>query len=558
MIKQKNMYLCGILLTTTILSGIFLTSQSSLANSAVSNGSEAAVSVSFACIMSGTVTQAHSASVSNNTYASDIGNTNIKVQCNDNSGFAIYATGFTDNTFNNKMLGANNREINTGTATSGDNSAWAMKLSTDSTATYPITLEAAYNNVYANIPANYTKVASRLSGTDVGSSATGASISATYQVYISPTQFADAYSGKVKYTVVHPATETPAQPQVTPANQIGYYPNTQTASGQMSLQPVGASTDIRLLPSNFARRGYGFAGWNDKYDYTGNNYGPIQTITTPETMGTTGLSLYAHWIESAGGMRNWNGCGSMARYSVTALTDERDDNTYAIAKLADDKCWMIENLRLDNSVVLSAVNTHNPSLPLINDSSTHATSDSLSPHSASWCNEVSSACIDQSRLFTDNTTEYLDNTTGDRFSNIYSYGNYYNWYSATAGSGTYSTLSANATGDLCPAGWHLPTGGASGELSALDIASGGTGDDQETAAASIRNRTYPYNLVYSGFIDGDTVSNRGGLGYYWTSTSNWSNSAYYADIADARWRPGVGLSDKYRGLTVRCVADNSL
>ena len=32
---------------------------------------------------------------------------------------------------------------------------------------------------------------------------------------------------------------------------------------------------------------------------------------------------------------------------MIALTDARDNNTYTVARLADGKCWMTENLRLD-------------------------------------------------------------------------------------------------------------------------------------------------------------------------------------------------------------------
>lgn len=42
--------------------------------------------------------------------------------------------------------------------------------------------------------------------------------------------------------------------------------------------------------------------------------------------------------------------------SVSALTDQRDDQTYAIAKLADGNCWMIENLRLDTEATRGATN----------------------------------------------------------------------------------------------------------------------------------------------------------------------------------------------------------
>ena len=35
--------------------------------------------------------------------------------------------------------------------------------------------------------------------------------------------------------------------------------------------------------------------------------------------------------------------------SVIALTDKRDNQVYTIAKLADNNCWMTENLRLEHA-----------------------------------------------------------------------------------------------------------------------------------------------------------------------------------------------------------------
>ena len=51
-----------------------------------------------------------------------------------------------------------------------------------------------------------------------------------------------------------------------------------------------------------------------------------------------------------------------------------------------------------------------------------------------------------------------------------SYGYYYNWYAATAGTGTCSMSSGNATASICPKGWRLPTGGSSGGLTVRYVA----------------------------------------------------------------------------------------
>ena len=597
----------------TFISGAFLMSASvSADNDSVVD--EINITVPISCTMSGSGMTSHNASIPNGTYTADIGSTTLTAFCNDNSGFSIYATGYTGNeigqTNSNKLVGtssSNNAVIDTGTNTtagSPDISNWAMKLEAPSspTPTYPITItsdtQGSFSSYHA-VPNEYTKVATRLAGTDTGTNAEGSTLTTTYAAYISKAQAADTYTGQVIYTLVHPESEEPLQPQTTTAGQICYYANASTAVGQMGCQTISSSaTAATLYASNFSRAGYGFAGWSDKYDYATNNsanfYGPNQDITFTAgqyTGNNNGLSLYAVWIKSAGSMQTdattacngltqaptpANGTATLA--SVTALTDERDNNTYAIAKLADGKCWTIENLRLankdsgNNDINLSSTNTHNPSLPLTNtwwysstnDSDTAPTSNHLStpvdPTQTAWCTTNSSNCFDQSMLATNNTTLYTNNTASsyDASSNVYSYGNYYNWYSATAGHGKYgSSYGSNYTapGDICPAGWHLPTGkDATGEFGALDVIMGGIGAYQSAQEASNRWRSYPNNFVYSGYVNDSSVNTRSSYGNYWSSSANLSNYAYYLTFGSSVVYPGTFSSNKYYGFMARCVS----
>ena len=333
---------------------------------------------------------------------------------------------------------------------------------------------------------------------------------------------------------------------------------------------------IPLWASNFKRTGYGFAGWNTSFDYSGTNYGPNQTITAPADVETNGLSLYAVWIKSAGIIQNWDGCDSLAQGSTTALTDERDGNTYAIAKLADNKCWTIENLRLadkdtnNNDIILKSSNTHSPAittLPIPTD-----------PFTTRWCENLNSTCINKRMLATNNTANFTTNTSSTQSSNIYSYGNYYNWYSATTGNGKYGSSYGQgyeSLGDICPAGWHLPKGGNKSQESTNEfwqlIVTGlneGTKpanyDDSSTTpyytgtteGTPVSNalRSYPNNFVYSGDVNGSLVGNRGSYGYYWSSSALSSLEAYYLYFNSSRVNPGTISGIKYTGKMVRCVA----
>ncbi len=586
------------LLSLTVLSGVFLISSYSYAtdDNVVDNIN---INVPISCSMEGTGMTSHNANIVNGTYQADIGTTTIKAYCNDSSGFAIYAIGYTDdeygkNVLTNTTLGST-ADIVTGTATSGSTSNWAMKLTIPSspTPTYPLTLDNSFGN-YHSVPSEYTKVAHRDSATDIGTNAEGSTLTSTYAAFMSQTQPAGTYTGKVKYTLVHPATEEPLQPQPATAGCINYFANASTAIGEMGCQSASNNASVTLWASNFSRSGYGFAGWNDKFDYSGNFYGPNETITAPSDVQTNGLSLYAVWIKSAGTIQNWNGCSSLTQGSTTALTDERDGNTYAVAKLADGKCWTIENLRLadkdssNNDIELSSTNTHNLSLPLTNIYDSSTTSNHLSPTSPlaydattapeGWCTTNSSTCDDQSRLRTDNTTLFTNNTSSSysASSNVYSYGNYYNWYSATAGHGKYGSSyeqGYESPGDICPAGWHLPKGGNKSQESTNEFwqlivtgLNGGTNPanyDSSTTpyyngaaeATPVSNalRTYPNNFVYSGRVSGSSVYDRVSYGYYWSSSAYSSGSAYLLYLRIAHVHPGTSNGNKYSGRMVRCV-----
>ena len=566
------------LLSMTALSGALLMSSSVNAdNDSVVD--EINITVPVSCTLSGTGMTSHTASIPNGTYNSSIGETTMKAFCNDNNGFAIYAIGYTDNEDGKNVLTdstlGSTHDIVTGTATSGNTSNWAMKLSTATspTPTYPIIIAGSTDDTkkeqgdpdfttFQEVPDDYTLVAKRTSGTDIGQSAEGATLKSTYQAYISQTQPAGTYTGQVKYTLVHPHTaEPPEKPFACPANSICYLPNA-TISDTMGNQTIQATdTEATLWASNFQRPGYGFAGWSETPDYSDPTkiYGPNETIhfTAGQYSGwNDGLMLYAYWVESTGYLQNFTTeqCSAMTTNQITALTDNRDNNVYTIAKLADGNCWMVENLRLANEytvnnvttpVILSSANTNNPNLPLTN--SDGNTSNSLSAPTdytqTSWCGSENQPCLEKSLYAINNTTNYSIINSSEN--NIYTYGNYYNWYSATAGNGTLDFV-GDAEGDICPARWHLPTGGISGEYDALNTAinQGKTNDDSGL-------RVFPANFVYSGSLDIDEIIWRGQTGVYWSSTGDYA-WAYFIQFHSKLVEATTSMGE-WAGFSVRCL-----
>ncbi|MBO7131971.1 hypothetical protein J6V85_01740, partial [Candidatus Saccharibacteria bacterium] len=480
---------------------------------------------------------------------------------------------------------------------------------------YPITLASDTNGSFGSyhvVPSAYTKVASRNGITDMGLNAIGATLTTTYRAYASPEQPAGTYNGKVIYTLVHPATEIPLREETTEAGKICYYANGSNVLGSMGCQTIpssGTSNDVSptsavLLASNFSRDGYGFAGWSTTYDYSdsGGFYGPQEYIEFPAgtyTGQNNGLSLYARWIKSAGSLQNWGGCSSLQAGAVTALTDERDDETYAVAKLEDGNCWMIENLRLENTATTGATNIAlaqgyetgftglaNPEAPWTTDSS-YTTANSLYSTDGSTANTISGSYpalrfprynnvntpanpTNVSDRPSNPTSNYATNSTSN--ASMYSYGNYYTWAAANANTTETSAGDYN-TKSICPKGWSLPRGGNKPREATNDFwnlivthLNNGTNPanyDSSTQpyytgsaeAGPVANalRAYPNNFVYSGYISSGSVGTCGSSGYYWSSTASGSYDGYYLNLNSSGVYPGTRNYNKYNGRSVRCI-----
>lgn len=345
---------------------------------------------------------------------------------------------------------------------------------------------------------------------------------------------------------------------------ICYFGNGDDGDGVMEDQKnVASGSSVMLRPSNFSKPGYGFAGWNTEIDGGGTNYGPSQTITVGD-LSEEGLQLYANWVQSEGDLQGWRGCEAMNVGDVTALTDTRDGNTYAVAKYADGKCWMMENLRLDLSdtdVTISAQNTNKPTSAFMTVANTHPAS------SNSFCNGGNAGCVDRVLHNTNNINRELTPSynANNSSSSWYSYGVYYNYYTATAGNGGFdlATKGAQVNGDICPMGWRMPTAYTkTNDLGALDVAYGGTGVKQETdeegALVSERWRAYPLNYIYSGEQKESSGYNRG-------NSAGMSSASNYTTISAYNlWARETGVSmtgnstSKLRGQTVRCLARDTI
>ena len=200
----RNILLFGIPLL--IISGLVLP-HLSFHSAATSSGTDRIeFSLSVSCTLSSIVDNEHSTNITNGTYVSGIGKTTVTTLCNDGNGYAVYANGYSnDEEGNNKLINSSSPQnsIDTGLATSGLTSAWAMRLDNVLDDPTPPTITNDYNATYGLIPTYYTKVAEKASGTTNMSQ--GSSFTTTYAIYASSSQYTGTYVGQVKYMLTHPS-----------------------------------------------------------------------------------------------------------------------------------------------------------------------------------------------------------------------------------------------------------------------------------------------------------------------------------------------------------------
>jgi len=395
---------------------------------------------------------------------------------------------------------------------------------------------------------------------------------------------ANIATGNATYFATHTNTTLRAMWDCN-SNSICYHGNGDDGTGSMEVQ----TTDLtELTASNFSRADYGFIGWSADPEANPNDtdvtiYGSNATIDSD--LSASGLDLYAVWVPVEKDANNTeltfqttnllsttlaDGASTLSNKPVgyvTALRDNRDNDVYAVAKLADGNYWMIENLRLDPSgKTLDSTNTNNPTANFTSQASVFSAS-TYTPCSVEYPYPTYSGsddCLNQIALT-------LDNLAGEN--RWYSYGTMYNLYTATAGNSqaTYNESSVYTDGDICPAGWHLPYGTSaysgvmgldgvyksfkpSGGYDYLHSKFGGT-------YSSTIWRSYPNNFIYSGGYNTNYSDDRS-FGVYSAGTIDddvgWIDLfLLHGEYAVSSDNGEEDISNQAQ-MAVRCVASNGV
>ena len=229
--------------------------------------------------------------------------------------------------------------------------------------------------------------------------------------------------------------------------------------------------------------------------------------------------------------------------AILTLNDPRGDGQdYQVAKLADNKCWMLDNLKLGSTTGTLTLTS----------ADTDIASDFMLP-----------------QVVTIGTADY-DNPgvygpiPGDTGSGATNYGYLYNWSAATAGESrtSHNETAGDAPYSICPAGWRLPTISwdenwevASGDFPDLDRAFGGSGNGSWSGEPNIAKWQHsgPFKGVFAGYW-WEGFSGQGGWGDLWSSSANpgWSDAAFNADFVADGVSPG-GYGNRNVGFGVRCL-----
>ena len=255
----------------------------------------------------------------------------------------------------------------------------------------------------------------------------------------------------------------------------------------------------------------------------------------------------------------------------TLVVDSRDNRSYYIQRLADNKCWMIQNLRLgqDLDPVTGA-------LVLTDQDTDISTTDAYNPRSEFiLTNKVVDGVMPNKKV--------IDSDTSDEYNYIWDdsafyctndYGCYYNVYTATAGvksegEDAVTTRNTDITSTICPKAWTLPTSGdhettdfpihssdwrllanAYGYNTSASTAATNMLVDPTNATENVNGASAP-GLLLGGYYYGSGGRNITDYGYYWSRTICSMSRGYGIRIRTV----GVVLDNNNRNNSraVRCL-----
>lgn len=247
--------------------------------------------------------------------------------------------------------------------------------------------------------------------------------------------------------------------------------------------------------------GYEFSSWSKSGSGSIANTGALSTTYTVNGTGAITLNgkQLVNLLTQATYMQDLTAaqCSGSSDGATATLRDRRDNNTYTIAKI-NGNCWMTQNLRLSGGRTLTPADSNVAS---------------------SW--------------YFPNTSLTSGNSYTDAYSTISSntsYGGYYNFCAASAGTNCQDSTKYDTTYDICPKGWRLPT---------------------HNEQQGITSYSSAFSPVTGGYYSGGSLYRTGSGVFWWSSTA--SNNVYQYNLNYSSGSFITVSVYKYFGCSVRCV-----
>ena len=271
-----------------------------------------------------------------------------------------------------------------------------------------------------------------------------------------------------------------------------------STGGSTASQQIAAGNTASLNANGFTRTGYVFTGWNTAANGFGTSYADGADYAVTPATGDTAITLYAQWAPS---MQDFTlaQCQSLASDVNYTVVDSRDGSDYTV-RYINGACWMTQNLRLSGGRTLTSADsnvTQNWSFP--------------------------TGSLTSGGTYTEARSTISSDT---------SYGGYYNYCAASAGTVCNNTTEQDATQDICPKGWRLPT---------------------STEQIGIERYISAFSPVLSGYyfyFDGE-LTDTGSSGSWWSATAFEEVFQYILYYDGSSLNPRV--NNKSNGLSVRCI-----
>ena len=511
--------------------------------------------------------------IPSSTGTEEYGSVTLTVDTNNSTGYQLTMSSTSPN-----LIGSSANSIPT---ISGATSSSPLALDANTWGWYADSF-GSFNQTYISLPDTGNELLVRQTNTNGLADRTIAYFGAKLNLSTP----ADTYSNTITFTAI-----TNYVPQPTPIPEdigmVDVYPTTGWAGDAIMITSNNQFNDVTgvtiggtacesygvispssiqcVLPAKAAtnpsagdgtENGYAVAvttstGTVDMHNFTVRYFNPSRT----ETIGSSATSNIT--------MQDFtqSNCNAMTVGQVVSLTDSRNNQTYRIKKMQDNKCWMVDNLKYAGEANTDLANVDGTyGLVYNNDSGKFNTVNGTSTQSST----------NSDKAFYNNPMS-ASHCYGTSIQSSYTKCGYlYNWYAATAGTGTYatSTRGTNVSGSICPTGWRLPSATSDG-FTATGDGTSYTAADFAVLNASMNagslttgsTTSYPtgwqFTGAWSGVFSGDWVYgfySQGSSGYYWSSTASSSTNARSLLFNSSYVSPGNSDGNfKYNGFAIRCV-----